>query len=70
MLIPISLFAAINEECLEENTSELICGFVWSSLISAGLTLLLLFNSIFTKKIIVTKKSHKDYLGDSYVTPH
>ena len=36
-------FRCYNEKCLEENTMQRICGFVWSSLILAGLTLLLLF---------------------------
>ena len=34
----LSLFRCHNETCLEESTIELICGFVWSSLIPAGLT--------------------------------
>ena len=40
----------LKKTCLEESTIELICGFVWSSLIPVGLTLLLQFNGMFTRK--------------------
>ena len=55
----IIFFRCHNEKYLEENTIELICGFVWSSLIPVSLTLLLQFNGMFTRK---RKERKKDIL--------